>query len=249
MRRDSVCQSFESLEGRRFFSAAVEVVAPERATPFKRTAGYPAQIAASLSKGGTLTVLGSANPETIRVTHEADGRIWVSTTRKGGMTRFLFSFRAKTTQRVYVDAGDGDDKIDCKGVFRITHLLGNFGNDSIHGSDYIDGIFGGPGNDNIHAHEGNDQVWGDDGDDTLQGDDGDDDLTGGYGSDTILGNGGDDSIYSADGTAQDLISGGLGMDWASADKNHEGDWQGEWTPGDWERSAVWAKDIETITGN
>jgi len=74
-------------------------------------------------------------------------------------------------------------------------LLGEAGNDSIHGEGGDDTLFGRAGNDTVDGGSGADNMLGGTGNDLLLGVEGDDNLYGGLGVDTLDGGSGDDIIF------------------------------------------------------
>jgi Ca2+-binding RTX toxin-like protein len=207
----------------------------------------PTEVAASLSPGGTVYVVGTAGNDGIHVVHS--GRyVTVARTRKGGKLLPLYSFRANRVASVFIEANAGNDVVNCHKASRPCSVQGGDGNDFIHGSNRDDELWGEAGDDEIQGHDGGDWIVGHEGDDTLVGLAGDDHLIGGTGRDNMMGGAGDDDLDAADGQWLDLISGGGGDDSAWADKNRSYDVQGEWQDGYWEKSHVYAADIEHISG-
>jgi Ca2+-binding RTX toxin-like protein len=115
---------------------------------------------------------------------------------------------------VSVDGGLGHDIIvgsnDATSVSET--LLGDDGNDCIHGrkgDDTIDGfegwdeLHGGDGNDVITGGSEDDEIYGGEDDDWLYGDAGDDWIQGDAGSDHICGNSDIDTLYGHDGGSAD----------------------------------------------
>ena len=79
----------------------------------------------------------------------------------------------------------------------------------------IEEITGSAFSDSIFGKDGSEKFYGGDGDDTIKGGGGDDLLVGGAGADVLLGGAGNDSLESralSDGTLEDTIDGGLGID-------------------------------------
>lgn len=107
-------------------------------------------------------------------------------------------------------------------------ILGNSGNNNLHGSAKSDFIFGAGGNDDIDGSsavdclvggEGNDKIDGSSGADILVGQGGNDEIEGGSGNDEIYGGEGNDKIKAESGAdyvdAQgglDNVHGGTGTD-------------------------------------
>jgi serralysin len=86
-------------------------------------------------------------------------------------------------------------------------ILGQGGNDQIHGAT---------GNDTIGGGDGADVLNGDTGLDTINGGAGDDQLYGGVDGDTLSGDAGNDSLYG--GTGADVLNGGADFDLARYDQ-------------------------------
>ena len=94
---------------------------------------------------------------------------------------------------------DGDDR-----------LYGDGGNDWISGGSGQDALYGGMGNDHLDGGSDNDILYGDVGNDILSGSTGDDILYGGTGHDTLSGSDGNDRLYGDAGN--DRLDGGAGHD-------------------------------------
>jgi Ca2+-binding RTX toxin-like protein len=225
----------EALEVRQFFSANPAAVVHE---PYRKVP--PTEVSASLSKGGTLYVAGTAGNDGIVVVQS--GRyITAARTRKGGKLMPIFSARSNRVEVVMVDARGGNDYVNTNGVFRPCVIAGGAGNDFIHGSDYDDAISGDDGDDEVHTHDGDDTVDGGAGNDGLQGQQGDDVLIGGPGADHLYGDWGDDRLLSRDGAATDHVHGGSGRDECTADLDPAfPDYE------EWESSPFATNDIEDI---
>ncbi|MEM8504153.1 MAG: histidine phosphatase family protein [Cyanobacteria bacterium P01_D01_bin.1] len=146
------------------------------------------------------------------------------------------AFYTRTTQQLLDSGRTGEDyvgntradsnelgervEVFAAGTVRIDQM-GTFEDDTLVGSDRIDGIDGMGGNDTIAGGLGDDLILGGDGDDVLRGDlnkrspqnnidGGDDIIFGGAGNDRIGGKSGDD-ILSGD-AGDDLIYGDAGDD-------------------------------------
>ena len=96
-------------------------------------------------------------------------------------------------------------------------LRGEGDDDALGGSALDDVIVGGPGADTLQGNSGNDELLGEAGNDTLNGQDGNDRLVGGPGVDSLSGGNGDDRLEAADGEADALIHGQVGVDTAYYD--------------------------------
>ncbi len=112
--------------------------------------------------------------------------------------RYFFSYYP---DGIWVDAGDGDDRISFNALKTKTSVFGGSGNDVILGSQAADRIVGGDGNDWIDAGSGSDTVFGEAGNDRI---------FGGIGSDRLFGGVGNDLIRSGDGI--DHINATIGID-------------------------------------
>ena len=132
-------------------------------------------------------------------------------------------------QRVYIEAGGGDDtfKIYGDGSTRLyggsgndhvtveyssqkQYLFGDGGNDTLISANGDDVLIGGEGHDYIVGGGGNDFIGGGSGADWLQGDSGDDYLIGGEGNDYLGGGDGADTLIG--GAGHDWLIGGSGND-------------------------------------
>ncbi len=89
-------------------------------------------------------------------------------------------------------------------------LLGQAGDDVLHGTSVHNEIWGRDGDDSLFGEGGNDTLYGEDGNDSLSGDDGADQLTGGYGNDTLTG--GDDGDWLKGDDGNDSLKGGSQKD-------------------------------------
>ena len=121
----------------------------------------------------------------------------LNTTPVGG-----FTIDIGTSEKLDLNANDGDDKVNAAGAARGIEFLsldvdGGNGNDTINGGDAADALKGDAGNDRLTAGQNpagtRDLMSGGDGDDTQVWNPGDDDDTmeGGPGNDTTEVNGGD----------------------------------------------------------
>jgi Ca2+-binding RTX toxin-like protein len=120
--------------------------------------------------------------------------------------------------------GAGNDTLTAGGGYgtalafpgRVT-LRGDDGDDVLSGSILEDLMVGGAGADTLDGGSGNDDLLGEGGADTLYGRDGNDRLVGGAGADSLSGGNGDDTLEAADGEADTLIHGQVGVDTAYYD--------------------------------
>jgi Ca2+-binding RTX toxin-like protein len=140
-----------------------------------------------------------------------------------------FEFPAAMIDRIYVEAGAGDDHVIIdRSVDIPVWVMGGDGDDTLQGGQGDgwligeagnDDIYGGGGNDVVHAGAGNDVVHGEDGNDTILGLKGHDVLAGGWGQDHIDGGLGEDHLTGDDsndflegGDDNDILDGGAGTD-------------------------------------
>ncbi|MFT3787345.1 MAG: calcium-binding protein [Tepidisphaeraceae bacterium] len=172
--------------------------------------------------GGTLKLTGTNGADTITV-YTSSG--FVNAVR-GQVAR---SFEEESVSRVEIDAGDGNDRVDCtsltsapayifggigndelSGGIRPDTITGGAGKDTIRGSDGDDRLNGAGGHDKLYGETGNDRLYGGAGDDVLDGGGNVDRLWGDDGADTLIGGGSNDKLYG--GTGDDLLNGGKGID-------------------------------------
>ena len=176
-----------------------------------------------------LTVKGGAKSERISVFCSAEGKV-----RMNGRNPNGGPIACSRVVEVDVLAGDGDDRIDMRGVgarfgearFRGfgtgtgVAAIGGPGADRLIGSGRAFNLFlAGPGNDRgsggrrrdiLSGGAGADQFKGHGGRDTLLGKGGPDSLNGGDGRDLVSGNAGDDGLRG--GPGDDVLGGGFGRD-------------------------------------
>jgi Ca2+-binding RTX toxin-like protein len=163
-------------------------------------------ITASFSPGaGSLSVIGDALGNTIRVSRDAAGSLLVNggaVAIRGGRPTVA------NTRGIQVFGLGGDDTIfldESNGALPAAQLFGGVGNDVLTGGSGNDQLFGQAGNDTLLGKGGADLLFGGDGNDVLTGGDGDDQMFGEGGNDRMIWNPGDDS---------DLMEGGAGTDTA-----------------------------------
>lgn len=102
----------------------------------------------------------------------------------------------------------GDDQLH--GISRRDLLFALPGDDTVDGLPGEDCLDGGTGDDRLRGNEGDDVLVGGEGADFLDGETGRDTLHGGVGNDDLRGGVGDDVIHGGDGN--DTIVGGVGKD-------------------------------------
>lgn len=177
-------------------------------------------LSASLSAGGTLTVYGTAQNDTILI---AKGRKGALNVEINGATQ---SFRIIGVRRIWVDCFAGNDDVafssrvigaTIKGGDGDDHLAGTRANDTMDGGAGNDSLFGWQGNDVITGADGSDTIDGCDGNDTLHGNGGNDSMSGYIGDDQVFGDDGDDTLFGAAGN--DTVDGGAGTDNAVREGN------------------------------
>jgi len=170
-------------------------------------------VPASLSvvrAGDTLTITGTANPDTIRV-QTTDYHVWVW---EG--TGDLAALKTRSGIRnLEIFGGDSGDDIDVSRVEADLNIFadGQGGHDRLTGSRFADRLvggtepdelLGGDGNDRLEGGAGNDRLYGQSGNDRLEGNAGDDGLFGGNsapgGFDTLVGGADDDRFLILHGT-------------------------------------------------
>jgi len=168
---------------------------------------------ASVSRGGTLTVNGTASDDTILITK---GRKGVLNVEVNGST---LQFRIISVRRIWVDCFAGNDDVAFSSRVPGATINGGDGDDHLSGTRANDTINGGLGNDSLFGWQGDDVINGDDGADTIDGCDGNDTLHGGTGNDSMSGYIGDDKLFGDDGNdtlfgaaGNDTVDGGNGTD-------------------------------------
>jgi Ca2+-binding RTX toxin-like protein len=120
-----------------------------------------------------------------------------------------------------VSGGDGDDRIDSRGL-EYSGLLKSISGDD--GADLIYGgaggsVSGGEGADLISMNEGVGLLYGNAGNDVIYGGRNDDRIDGGAGDDVLWGRAGDDVIIG--GSGDDVLMGGAGGDWLSGEAGND----------------------------
>ena len=159
----------------------------------------------AVSAFGLLAVVGDAQDNTIVLSRDAAGQIFVNggDVRVVGVTPTVANIRA-----IAVVGGAGDDTItidEANGPLPRSTLIGSAGDDTITGGSANDLLIGQTGADTLLGKGGTDQLFGGPDNDTLTGGDADDQVTGDSGDDLMIWNPGDDT---------DLNEGGEGTDTA-----------------------------------
>ena len=127
------------------------------------------------------------------------------------------TFAIGQISRVTIDAGNGNDRVDCTTLKIPVSIDGDDGDDTIIGSEKSDRIDGGPGGDSINGGKGNDKLRGEEDDDTVRGGKGNDTVEGNDGEDRLTGDENDDFLDAADDLFEDTVNGGSGFDRAHID--------------------------------
>ena len=163
----------------------------------------PSVTASFTPNTGILSVLGDQQDNTIVVSRDVAGQIFVN----GGAVSVVGGTPtvANTTLiQVFGQAGNDTISLDeANGALPSANLFGGDGNDI---------LTGGSGNDLLFGQAGNDTLLGKGGDDQLFGGDGNDTLTGGAGNDQVFGQAGNDRMIWNPGDGTDLNEGGDGTD-------------------------------------
>ena len=143
---------------------------PDKAATNKLTKAKP-KVGASIRRG-RLDVLGTANSDkiTLRLKPGNKSRLQVDV---GGNGSAEFTFKRSAFNRIVVHGASGADMLSINeryGVFtdsEATSLLGDTGNDVLHGGSAAERLFGGIGNDTIDGKRGNDLIEGGTGSDLV----------------------------------------------------------------------------------
>src|SRR4051794_11364734 len=152
---------------------------------------------------GTLSVVGDSAGNSITISRDAAGRIFVN---GGAISVAGGSPTVADTSLIQVFGLGGDDRValsEVNGALPAANLFGGAGNDALTGGSGADQLFGQAGNDTLLGKGGADLLFGGGANDTLTGGDGDDQAFGQGGNDRTIWNPGDDT---------DLDEGGDGID-------------------------------------
>ncbi len=172
---------FESLESRKYFSVS----------------------ASFSSSTHVLTVLGDSANNTITVSRDVGGKIFVN----GGAVAIAGGpATIANTTVIKVLGQDGNDTItldETNGALPAASLIGGNGNDT---------LTGGSGNDHLFGESGSDSLLGKGGNDSLFGGGDNDTLLGGVGNDSASGESGNDLLIWNPGEGSDINEGGDGID-------------------------------------
>jgi Ca2+-binding RTX toxin-like protein len=152
---------------------------------------------------GVLTVTGDNHDNTIEVSRDAAGALFVN----GGTVIITGGVpTVGNTTLIQILGLAGNDTLavsDANGPMPSANLSGGDGDDTLTGSAAADVLDGGAGNDMLSGRDGAD---------TLTGGTGDDILNGGRGVDQMFGGEGDDQFVWLPGDANDLVEGQAGND-------------------------------------
>ena len=179
---------------------------PSRAVcePLERRRLLAAGAFSSLSRGGTLTVVGGRFDDVIDV-RRVDGPAGpvVRATRATRGIVEADEYPAAAVRRVWVSGFDGNDVIAPQLPVAVT-LFGGHGNDVITsppGTRAGAILYGGPDDDLVTGGGGADVLYGNSGNDSLAGGAGADTLSGGAGADELRGGSGSDFVTYIDSPA------------------------------------------------
>jgi Ca2+-binding RTX toxin-like protein len=131
----------------------------------------------------------------------------------------VLTYDPKTTTRITINTGDGNDLIQASDRIRIPlEIHGGNGNDSIVGGAREDSLFGDAGNDTLRGGAKSDVLVGGDGNDVIYGNDGRDVLIGGGQVDHLYGERGQDILIGGTTSYDDKPDalGAIRSEWNSA---------------------------------
>jgi len=175
---------------------------------------------AAIHQGTLLVVTGDALDNTITISRDAAGTIFVN---NGQVPIVGATPTVANTTTILVNGGSGDDTIlldETNGILPQARVLGGAGNDDITGGSRADILSGQQGDDTLVGMAGSDVLSGGDGNDFLAGGTGDDRLNGEAGNDFLIGGDGTDVVSGDQG--DDVLLGGAGNDifpWGPGDGN------------------------------
>ena len=188
-------------EGPFNFAVAGQVNNPAPTTP---PPPPPApRVTASLSAGGTLTVMGTPGNDSIVMTQSGAG---VALTASGTP---VAGGPFNGVKKIHVLAGDGNDLVYLTDLNIPAILDGGNGDDTLRA---------GTQNDALSGAEGADVLEGFIGHDTLRGGAGNDLIIGGPGIDHLYGDDGNDTVQATDGLSDGYVDGGAGTDTIRTDR-------------------------------
>lgn len=154
--------------------------------------------------GGLLSIIGSSESDTIVVRPVADNPSRIEA-RVGVRSK---TFAVSEVTSLFVDSGDGDDRIQLDAINLTSRVYSRSGNDTIIGGSNADRVYGGEGNDWIGGGFHNDTLYGEGGNDRIFGGAGRDYVDGGAGADLLRGEGDQDRIVAKAG--EDDFRGNIG---------------------------------------
>lgn len=170
----------------------------------------------SKTAAGVLRVSGTAGDDTISLISKRIGGKWRVIVMLNGRTEV---FDPNDARRLDLDAGSGNDRVDCSTMSSPCFIQGGSGNDAmtagsandtLNGAGGKDSLRGGLGDDRINGNGGADRLYADAGSDRCYGGDQNDYLDGGANTDQLRGDDGDDTLVG--GASNDRLYGGLGND-------------------------------------
>jgi hypothetical protein len=188
------------------------------------TLAGPTEYAARVTQADPFEVSGTRKRDQIRLSQRSDGMLVISNNDASLSVspkqvdrvvidaldgNDLIVVDATVTMRVSIDAGAGNDRIDCSAAAIGVCVDGGIGNDVIKGGSADDTLYGGPGPDRLAGNDGVDYLDGGPGNDTLKGGNDHDMLFGGPDQDIVLGGPGDDLMVGGPGA--DNFNGGSGQ--------------------------------------
>jgi Ca2+-binding RTX toxin-like protein len=179
--------------------AAVAIV-----TTLASTATASAATTANVS-AGTLTVIGDNQPNTVSVSRNAAGQLFVNGGAVGvaGGTPTVANV---SLIQVFGLGGSDTIKIDeVNGALPRAILFAGSHNDTVTGGSGADQLFGQAGNYTLLGKGGSDLLFGGDDNDTLTGGDADDQVFGETGDDRMISNFGDDTDLDEGGPGTDTV--------------------------------------------
>jgi Ca2+-binding RTX toxin-like protein len=162
-----------------------------------------ATTAVKLPDSSTLTVFGDNRNNTIVLSRDVAGRIFVN---GGAVVVHGSKPTVNNVKQIRILAGGGDDTVsldETNGALPRADIFGGTGNDRITGSSGLDRLFGGAGNDVLIGGRG---------DELLAGGDGSDFVDGNQGADTVVLGDGNDTFQWDAGDGSDKVDGNAGHD-------------------------------------
>ena len=171
--------------------------------------------------GGTLSVFGDNQPNSIVVSRNAAGQLLVNggAVSVAGGTPTVANV---TVIQAFGLLGDDEIRIDeANGALPRANFYGGSDNDTVTGGSGGDFLFGQAGNDTLLGKGGFDQMFGGTENDTLTGGDADDQVFGETGDDRMVWNPGDDTDLNEGGAGIDTVevNGGNGAEQFTATAN------------------------------